>query len=72
MVGVNIEFFVVIDGVIGVLLVNVDFNDIESMSVLKDGFVVVIYGFCGFFGVILVIICFGSVGSGKVDFFYNG
>lgn len=71
-VGANTEPLVVIDGVIGASLANVDPNDIESMSVLKDGSAAAIYGSRGSSGVILVTTRSGSAGSGKVDFSYNG
>ncbi|NRB52612.1 MAG: SusC/RagA family TonB-linked outer membrane protein [Saprospiraceae bacterium] len=71
-VGANTEPLVVIDGVIGASLANVDPNDIESMSVLKDGSAAAIYGSRGSSGVIIVTTRSGSSGSGKVDFSYNG
>jgi iron complex outermembrane receptor protein len=43
-IGANTQPLVVIDGIIGGSLENVDPNDIESMSVLKDGSVAAIYG----------------------------
>lgn len=71
-VGANTEPLVVVDGVIGASLANVDPNDIESMSVLKDGSAAAIYGSRGSSGVIIVTTRSGSAGSGKVDFSYNG
>src|SRR5690606_27855337 len=53
-VGANTEPLVVIDGVIGASLDNVDPNDIESINVLKDGSAAAIYGSRGSSGVILV------------------
>lgn len=53
-VGANTEPLVVIDGVIGASLDNVDPNDIESINVLKDGSAAAIYGTRGSSGVILV------------------
>lgn len=53
--GVNIVFLVLIDGILGEFGIVV-FEDVESVDVLKDGFVVVIYGMCGMNGVILIII----------------
>lgn len=53
-VGANTEPLVVIDGVIGASLDNVDPSDIESIDVLKDGSASAIYGSRGSSGVILV------------------
>jgi iron complex outermembrane receptor protein len=53
-VGANTEPLVVIDGVIGASLDNVDPADIESINVLKDGSAAAIYGTRGSSGVILV------------------
>lgn len=53
-VGANTEPLVVIDGVIGASLDNVDPNDIESINVLKDGSAAAIYGTRGSSGVIIV------------------
>lgn len=53
-VGANTEPLVVIDGVIGASLDNVDPNDIETINVLKDGSAASIYGSRGSSGVILV------------------
>lgn len=53
-VGANTEPLIVIDGVIGASLDNVDPNDIESINVLKDGSAAAIYGTRGSSGVILV------------------
>ena len=53
-VGANVQPLVVIDGVIGASLQNVDPNDIESISVLKDGSAAAIYGSRGSSGVIIV------------------
>lgn len=53
-VGANTEPLVVIDGVIGASLDNVDPNDIETINVLKDGSAAAIYGSRGSSGVILV------------------
>ena len=55
---------VVIDGVIGADLNNVDPNDIESISVLKDGSAAAIYGVRGSSGVILVTT---KSGAGRED-----
>ncbi|TVR29732.1 MAG: SusC/RagA family TonB-linked outer membrane protein [Balneolaceae bacterium] len=53
-VGANTEPLVVIDGVIGASLDNVDPSDIQSIDVLKDGSASAIYGTRGSSGVILV------------------
>lgn len=45
---------IVVDGVPGATLANVDPNDIENMTVLKDGSAAAIYGARGSAGVILV------------------
>ena len=71
-VGANTEPLVVIDGVIGASLSNVDPNDIESINVLKDGSAAAIYGSRGSSGVILVTTKRGSKRTGAVSFEYNG
>jgi len=43
-IGANTQPLVVVDGVVGASLDNVDPNDIESMDVLKDGSAAAIYG----------------------------
>jgi TonB-dependent starch-binding outer membrane protein SusC len=53
-VGANTEPLVVIDGVIGASLQNVDPNDIEKIDVLKDGSASAIYGSRGSAGVLIV------------------
>ena len=63
-VGANTEPLVVIDGVIGASLDNVDPNDIESLNVLKDGSAAAIYGSRGSSGVILVTTKGGRRGGG--------
>ena len=69
-VGANVQPLVVIDGIIGASLDNVDPNDIESMTILKDGSAAAIYGTRGSSGVILVTTKRGKSGSLKVT--YNG
>jgi TonB-linked SusC/RagA family outer membrane protein len=69
-VGSNTQPLVVIDGVVGGSLDNVDPNDIESMDVLKDGSAAAIYGTRGSSGVILVTTKQGRRGTAQVD--YNG
>lgn len=70
-VGTNISPLIVIDGVIGASLDNVDPNDIESMNVLKDGSAAAIYGSRGSSGVILVTTKRGSK-SGATSVTYDG
>ena len=53
-VGAGTQPLVVIDGVVGGSLDNVDPNDIESMDVLKDGSAAAIYGTRGSSGVIIL------------------
>jgi len=69
-VGSNSQPLVVVDGVIGASLDNVDPNDIESINVLKDGSAAAIYGSRGSSGVILVTTKKGKKGGLGVD--YNG
>lgn len=69
-VGSNSQPLVVIDGVIGASLNNIDPNDIESMTVLKDGSAAAIYGTRGSAGVIIVTTKKGKVGTTQVS--YNG
>lgn len=71
--GANTEPLIVLDGVVGASLENVDPNDIESIDVLKDGSAAAIYGARGSSGVILVTTKSGKSGRGaytNVD--YNG
>lgn len=74
-VGANTEPLIVIDGIIGASLDNVDPNDIESVNVLKDGSAAAIYGTRGSSGVILVTTKSGGEGAseeGSVQMNYNG
>ena len=59
-VGSNIQPLVVVDGVLGASLDNIDPNDIETINVLKDGSAAAIYGSRGSSGVILVTTKRGS------------
>lgn len=70
-VGANTEPLVVVDGIIGASLDNVDPNDIENITVLKDGSAAAIYGSRGSSGVILVTTRTGKKDQG-VQFSYNG
>ncbi len=71
-VGANTQPLVVIDGVIGASLDNVDPNDIASINVLKDGSAAAIYGSRGSSGVILVTTKRGSGNSSALNTTYNG
>lgn len=71
-VGANSQPLVVIDGVLGASLDNVDPNDIETINVLKDGSAAAIYGSRGSSGVILVTTKKGSKKSGGSSLTYNG
>jgi TonB-dependent starch-binding outer membrane protein SusC len=67
-IGANLGPLVVIDGVIGGSLQNVDPNDIESINVLKDGSAAAIYGTRGSSGVILVTTKKGRSGTTTIDY----
>ncbi|MEN8116049.1 MAG: SusC/RagA family TonB-linked outer membrane protein [Bacteroidota bacterium] len=69
-IGANTQPLVVIDGVIGGSLNNVDPNDIQSIDVLKDGSAAAIYGTRGSSGVIIVTTKKGRAGIANID--YNG
>lgn len=69
-IGANTQPLIVIDGVAGGSLENVDPNDIESIDVLKDGSAAAIYGTRGSSGVILVTTKKGRAGMTQVE--YNG
>lgn len=71
-VGANVQPLVVVDGVIGASLSNVDPNDIESVNVLKDGSAAAIYGSRGSAGVILVTTKTGARGGRGLTATYNG
>jgi TonB-dependent starch-binding outer membrane protein SusC len=71
-VGANVEPLIVIDGIIGASLQNVDPNDIEKMDVLKDGSAAAIYGSRGSSGVIIITTKKGSKKSGAINLSYNG
>ncbi len=69
-IGANTSPLVVIDGVIGGNLSNVDPTDIESIDVLKDGSAAAIYGTRGSSGVIIVTTKRGRRGTAQIE--YNG
>ena len=70
-VGGNTQPLVVIDGVLGQSLDNVDPSDIENITVLKDGSAAAIYGTRGSSGVILVTTKSGKSGQ-PFSVAYNG
>ncbi len=67
-IGANLGPLVIIDGVVGGDLNNVDPNDIESINVLKDGSAAAIYGTRGSSGVILVQTKKGKKGTAVIDY----
>jgi iron complex outermembrane receptor protein len=69
-IGANASPLIVIDGVLGASLENVDPNDIESVNVLKDGSAAAIYGSRGSSGVILVTTKKGT--KSGIGVTYNG
>jgi TonB-linked SusC/RagA family outer membrane protein len=69
-IGANTQPLVVIDGVVGGSIENVDPNDIESVDVLKDGSAAAIYGTRGSSGVIIVTTKKGRTGTANIE--YNG
>ena len=66
--GANTAPLIVIDGVPGATLANIDANDIESMTVLKDGSGAAIYGTRGSSGVILITSKKGQTGPMQVSY----
>lgn len=68
-VGANSSPLIVVDGVIGASLNNLDPSDIASMTVLKDGSAAAIFGARGSSGVIIVTTKNGK--SGKTQISYN-
>lgn len=69
--GSAISPLIVIDGIIGASLQSVDPNDIERISVLKDGSAAAIYGIRGSNGVLIVTTKKG-IKSKKLQWAYNG
>ena len=69
--GANTSPLVVIDGVPGATLANVDPQDIESVTVLKDGSGAAIYGARGSSGVLLVETKKGTAGEMRVSYSGN-
>ncbi len=70
-VGANVSPLVVVDGVLGASLDNIDPNDIASINVLKDGSAAAIYGSRGSSGVILVTTKRGSKKGGGLGVSFN-
>jgi iron complex outermembrane receptor protein len=71
--GANSEPLIVIDGIVGASLDNVDPNDIASIDVLKDGSAAAIYGTRGSSGVIMITTKSGKGGRGNyTNVEYNG
>jgi iron complex outermembrane receptor protein len=68
--GANQEPLVVVDGIIGASLRNVDPNDVESIDVLKDASAASIYGTRAAAGVIVITTKKGE--SGRTNASYNG
>jgi len=64
----NTQPLVVIDGIIDASVNNVDPNDIESITVLKDGSAAAIYGTRGANGVILVTTKQGKKGKTQIEY----
>jgi iron complex outermembrane receptor protein len=69
-IGAQTEPLVIVDGVPGASLSNIDPLDIESIDVLKDGSAAAIYGTRGSSGVILVTTKKGKKGVSRIE--YNG
>ncbi|MFN8337713.1 MAG: SusC/RagA family TonB-linked outer membrane protein [Saprospiraceae bacterium] len=69
-IGAQTEPLIIVDGVPGASLNNIDPQDIESFDVLKDGSAAAIYGTRGSSGVILITTKKGKKGTSKVE--YNG
>ncbi len=68
--GANSQPLIVIDGMIGASLNNVDPNDIEKVDVLKDASAAAIYGTRGSAGVIIITTKKGT-GTSEPQFDYN-
>ncbi len=64
----NTQPLVVVDGIIGASLENIDPNDIESIDVLKDASAAAIYGTRGGAGVIAVTTKTGQPGTTTVNY----
>ncbi|WP_339751212.1 SusC/RagA family TonB-linked outer membrane protein [Algoriphagus aquimarinus] len=69
--GANSSPLIVLDGVIGASMDNVDPNDIQSIDVLKDGSAAAIYGARGSSGVILITTTKKNPKDGRVSVSLN-
>lgn len=70
--GGNSEPLIVLDGIVGASLDNIDPNDVASIDVLKDGAAAAIYGARGSSGVILITTKSAKTGKGSyVNVDYN-
>jgi len=70
-VGSNQQPLIVVDGVLGATMDNIDPNDIATINVLKDGSAAAIYGSRGSSGVILITTKRGSKKGGGIGVTYN-
>jgi TonB-dependent starch-binding outer membrane protein SusC len=70
-VGSNVSPLIVVDGVLGASLDNIDPNDIATINVLKDGSAAAIYGSRGSSGVILVTTKRGAKKGGGLGVTFN-
>jgi len=70
-VGSNSAPLIVVDGVLGATLDNIDPQDIATVNVLKDGSAAAIYGSRGSSGVILITTKRGSKRGGGIGVSYN-
>ncbi|MEX2602420.1 MAG: SusC/RagA family TonB-linked outer membrane protein, partial [Balneolaceae bacterium] len=68
--GGSAEPLIVVDGIVGASLENIDPNDIETIDVLKDASAAAIYGTRGGAGVIAITTKKGQAGTTSVN--YNG
>ncbi len=69
--GANSSPLIVLDGVIGASIENVDPNDIQSIDVLKDGSAAAIYGARGSSGVILITTTKKATKDGRTNVSIN-
>ena len=67
-IGANISPLIVVDGVAGASLDNVDPNDIENFTVLKDASAAAIYGSRGSSWVIIVTTKKGTTGTTEITY----
>lgn len=69
--GGNADPLIMVDGIEGVNLNNIDPNEIESVSILKDASATAVYGVRGANGVVLVTTRRGAVGKPQVNLSTN-